>query len=437
MATDTKKGVPGVPAAAIDAIQDENARIAIQALVDGWNVRNGNTGDKTQKFITEAEVGDKVNGVIVSGLDSTLGAGGRNNLGGLVQKISSILSQVQADVIASYEWQRLGQRIELIQIPALQSGITNETTTRVSSDNALVQAVNKLWATVGNNSALVVGGSVVSVNNLTAIASNWEQVQSTIKDPVTGEYVGTAAVRNEARTEANLVKNRLSGEYTVKIDLNGYVAGYGLFSNYDLTTGATTSSFGVRADRFFVGSAESGSQVNAVPFTVISTPHVINGVTRPPGVYITDAIIGNGSIGTAQIGDASVETLKIAGNAVTVPLFAAGGGGSYGPGDGPSTVVSVSGTFNTEATIVASAFIEAGNTGGATNIWVQMAVNGTPFFDRAFSLTELFNHGVAVTGGTTIPAGTYTFTLAVGNNWVSGGPWVCAFANMTVIGAKR
>lgn len=48
------------------------------------------------------------------------------------------------------------------------------------------------------------------------------------------------------------------------------------------------------------------------PFFVTTVPIVQNGVTCPPGVYITDAFIANGTITNAMIGNAVIDDAKIA-----------------------------------------------------------------------------------------------------------------------------
>lgn len=101
--------------------------------------------------------------------------------------------------------------------------------------------------------------------------------------------------------------NGLSAQYTVKIDNNGYVTGYGLAS--EPVNGTPYSTFTIRADAFYVGAP---GLTTKWPFKVLTTPTVIGGATIPAGVYMADAFIHA----------AYVDTLKIAGNAVTVPVFA-------------------------------------------------------------------------------------------------------------------
>lgn len=137
----------------------------------------------------------------------------------------------------------------------------------------------------------------------------------------------------------------LLSKYTVKVDLAGHVAGYGIAATDN--TGTPTSSFGVRADQFWVappstvsptapttnlyvgyvwvdssvtpnitkyynGSTWQTTQVkSAIPFVVQTSPATVNGVAVPAGVYIDAAYIKNGTITNAKIGDAAIDDAKI------------------------------------------------------------------------------------------------------------------------------
>ena len=155
----------------------------------------------------------------------------------------------------------------------------------------------------------------------------------------------------------------LSAQYTLRLNVNGYVSGFGAYND------GNTSDFAVLADRFWIAPPNSVGAVK--PFIVqnnkvyidtamvreasiqaaqigsVSFGKVVDGQGRPVTVvggglkaqYIqTDelwaalaninyAVIGsaqikNAAITSAKIQDLSVDTLKIAGNAVTVPKFA-------------------------------------------------------------------------------------------------------------------
>lgn len=143
----------------------------------------------------------------------------------------------------------------------------------------------------------------------------------------------------------------LGAQYTLNLDVNGYVSGFGAYND------GTTSDFGVLADRFWIARpGAAGSEV--MPFIVsgnsvymrdaliadaaitrakiadaainnakianatITNAKIVNNTitnAKIADAAITSAKIANAAITTAKIGDAAVDTLKIAGNAVTIP----------------------------------------------------------------------------------------------------------------------
>jgi hypothetical protein len=100
----------------------------------------------------------------------------------------------------------------------------------------------------------------------------------------------------------------LEGQYTVKIDSNGAVAGFGLASS-TTAAGGITSEFIVNADRFAIMRGGSNTTPATVPFVVQAQPTTLNDESVPAGVYMADAFIKNGSIESAKIGSLSAEKI--------------------------------------------------------------------------------------------------------------------------------
>ena len=168
------------------------------------------------------------------------------------------------------------------------------------------------------------------------------------------------------RVNSKMIEN-LSAQYTVKLDVNGYVSGFGAYND------GATADFAVLADRFWIASpGSSGQKIH--PFMVVGNKVYIDSAfirdasiqegklgpitfgkifdsTGSPittiggklrvdmidtnslrvntanivNAAITTAKIGDAQITTAKIGALSVDTLRIAGNAVTVPVTVTGG----------------------------------------------------------------------------------------------------------------
>ena len=184
---------------------------------------------------------------------------------------SLLLSLLTNQITDIQLYSDLSTRINLIDGASGVSGSVNariltETNNRTTADTAIASSVTTLSSTVGTNT--------------TAISTNLGSV------------------------------NGLKAQYTVKIDSNGYVSGFGLAST---VIGATpTSEFIVRSDKFGIASPSGPGISPAEPFLVRTTAASIGGETVPVGVYMNAAFIQNGTISNAKIGDAAIDSAKIA-----------------------------------------------------------------------------------------------------------------------------
>jgi len=99
----------------------------------------------------------------------------------------------------------------------------------------------------------------------------------------------------------------LSAQYTVKVDNNGYVSGFGLAST--VVDGVPLSEFAILADKFVI--ANPGS-TDFAPFYVANNT-----------VYMNSAVIKDATITNAKIANLTLETGKIKDNAVSNAVSAA------------------------------------------------------------------------------------------------------------------
>lgn len=174
------------------------------------------------------------------------------------------------------------------------------------------------------------GGAVsdVGFSSLMAVAAplaNAAIAQTTANTAVTASSANATSIStlqttvgghtSSISTQATSI-NGLSAQYTVKIDANGYVSGFGLAST--VVGGTPYSDFILSADKFAIVNPAvphtpgTAAPVGSYPFTVVSTSYTNNGVTVPVGTYIKDAYIENGAITNAKIGSLAVDTAKIA-----------------------------------------------------------------------------------------------------------------------------
>jgi hypothetical protein len=191
--------------------------------------------------------------------------------------------------------------------------LTNGYYTKTQTDSAISASVQNLVSTTTLNNTL---SSYVTTATLTnsyytktqtdsAISSASNTLTATFNNTLTN-YATTAAVQQNYYAKAS--GEGLEAQYTVKIDLNGFVSGFGLASTAPVN-GTPSSEFIVRADRFSIASP---GQTTIIPFIVQATPTTINGVSVPAGVYMNDAYIRNGTITNAKIGNAAIDDAKIA-----------------------------------------------------------------------------------------------------------------------------
>lgn len=197
----------------------------------------------------------------------------------------------------------------------------------------LAQRVSLATAVAQDSAALVAGVQA-------AFAAADQALAASINTLAVSVGANTVALQEEATVRAS-VDDGLLAQYTVKADINGYVAGFGLASTANDAT--PFSEFGVRADRFYITpptnftqestptatavgqiwrkpstgavKAWSGSSwidfVVPVLFTVLTTRQVINGVTFEPGVYMDGAHIANLTATIANLGDAWITNAMV------------------------------------------------------------------------------------------------------------------------------
>lgn len=207
----------------------------------------------------------------------------------------------------------------------IQAAVTAETSARATADTALASRIDTLSASLGTANALIQTEQTTRAAADASSASLISTLQSTVGS-------NTASIQAQSSS-----MNGLSAQYTVKIDNNGYVAGYGLASTS--VNGVTTSEFAVRTDTF---SVNLPGYAGVHPFTIGAVYGVPQVIIRSALIgdasidsakigdaQITSAKIGNAQINTAHIGTAQIDTLRIGANAVsTLANWSFGSGGS-------------------------------------------------------------------------------------------------------------
>jgi hypothetical protein len=215
----------------------------------------------------------------------------------------------------------------------------------------------------------------------------------------TSTTLSTTVGQNTTSIQVNAESiNGIQAKYTVKIDNNGYVSGYGLISTAN--TGTPTSEFAVRADKFYVASPTGPGITPIVPFVVQTTPTTINGVYVPVGVYMDAAYIQNGTITSAKIGDAVITNAKIANAAIDTAKIA-------------NLAVGSAQIANT---------IESSNWDPATNQGWQINKTGAATFNQVTVRGAVFATSGSFTGSITAASGTIG-GCSIGADYIRSTNW--------------
>ena len=168
---------------------------------------------------------------------------------------------------------------------ATSAQLSTEATTRATADSALSSTVSTLSSTVGDNTSAIQTEATTRATADSALSSTVSTLSSTVGGHTTSIQTNATSV------------NGLSGQYSVKIDSNGHVAGFGLSNT--LTTAGPTSAFIVRADKFAViDPASVADGLGTTSPTTANIPFFIQGGTT----YIKAAAILDASITDAKIG---------------------------------------------------------------------------------------------------------------------------------------
>lgn len=160
--------------------------------------------------------------------------------------------------------------------------------TQATKDSATATKLSQLESGLnGKANATALDSLTTKVNQVDGKITAETQKISQLQTTVSGQ---TASIQQHAQS-----LDGLKAQYTIKVQTGGVVAGIGLASDNGV------SDFAVHADKFYIASPNG--QKGSMPFTVLTSPQVINGVRVPAGTYINSAFIANASITMAKISD--------------------------------------------------------------------------------------------------------------------------------------
>ena len=169
-------------------------------------------------------------------------------------------------------------------LTTLTSRVTNTENTNISQGSA----ITALESTV-NNGTTGVTATASALSTLTTRVTNVEGVNTSQASSISTLQTTVGGHTTSIQTNASSIDG-IQGKYTVKIDNNGYVTGYGLISSSN--DGTPTSEFMVVADKFSIAPvATNGDAVDGSPFFHLTTTTTVDGVSLPAGTYMKKAFI--------------------------------------------------------------------------------------------------------------------------------------------------
>ena len=285
----------------IENAVDSNEKIA--GMADDIKQANDELAQQAQEIAKNAQEIGKVQ-TSVTNLSSTVG------------DVSSSLSELEQTVATADT--ALGQRIDNISVSVdgMAGGVKNSAIAIIQGNLAQVAARKTLSASVAGNSAQLdridevivnekeatarsllslqtdVNGNKASINSLNQTFSDYQQATATQINGITATINGhTSAITTNAQAIAN-VNGDLKAMYSIKVGLssNGqyYAAGMGI--GVENTPSGMQSQVIFLADRFAV-THQAGATVT-LPFVI-----------QNGQVFIRDALIGDGTISNAKIGN--------------------------------------------------------------------------------------------------------------------------------------
>ena len=279
-------------------------------------------------------------------------------------------------------------------VVASASGLTALETTVTTQGTATTTNATDITAleTTVNNPTTGVAASASGLSTLSTTVSNQGgAITSSASDITT---LNTTVGNNSASIQSHTASiNGISAEQFVKVDVNGNVAGYGLYAD------ASSSEFAVNADVFKISDGAS----KVVPFAVV------NGNT-----YINTALIADASIDSAKIANLTVDMAQVTGvltasqiGAITVTgsMIEAGAyltspviyGGTITAGTSITSPVITGGTITGSLILSGSTGLatEAGGSHYAYDVGVTMDVasSGTSSTTRAIGTIKPYNYG--------------------------------------------
>ncbi|WP_049974543.1 phage tail protein [Azospirillum sp. B4] len=216
-------------------------------------------------------------------------------------------------------------------LPKTRADLATEQTTRANADSALSTSITTLSAQV-NDSGTGLPATYAGLQSEMTARANGDSANATAITNLTTTVNGNTASITTLQSSVN----GLNAQYVLKLDVNGYVAGFGVANS------GSTSTFVIRTDTFAL--VPPGSTVAQSPFFVTAAGQVVihNGfIENLDAATITTGTLGNGVIYAGTINASQINSSSIGGKVfwATATGNNDGSAGLYLYGDGASLYI--------------------------------------------------------------------------------------------------
>ena len=270
------------------------------------------------------------------------------------QDATSLLALLNQELSESELTGLLNGRIDLIDVSGSVGG------------SGLISAVQTLDTESGSQATAVL-----------QLQTDVSTINGTLSSHATSiNQVTTTANNNTSSVSSNLTSiNGIQGKYSVKIDVNGHVSGFGLISTAN--DGVVVSEMQIAVDKFSIRSPIATELVFAVA----------GGKVVMDGAYIKDA-----TIDTIHVSAGAITNVQIANSTLVASLFADG---------------QITGSRMVNSTITGSKI--AGSTITASNL-ANVTITGSKIVDSTLTAVKIGDDEI------TIPVGSYSVTGVTSTN---------------------
>ena len=380
---------------------------SMQAEIDTLSAISGDASNIVTLITTETTQRINQDNAIAS-LISRIGAADGDNVSFLLNLSTAKVSPTET----------LSQRFAGISasLGTNAANISTEITARATADSAISTTISRIGALADAGASFLINVDTAKVGPTETLAQRFSGITASMNSnaaAITNEISTRASADSSLASQITTLQSQVSGfnvaiqqnataingvqaRWTVKVDNNNRISGFGLIS--EPNNGAIVSTFAINADAFRVFNGAS----DVAPFSVVG------GVVTMQNVRITGDLFVDGTITGLKITDGTLPAAKLPDNSIS--NFQEGvGSGSFNHTTwttrATATITPVAGGSKLKITAFAVAVIG------------DAAVNGT------FAQARILRNGTQILGPVVISrvrAAETPFTLFITNTGLTG-----------------